>query len=666
MCGIVVAFSPREPTRLATLVAMTRALRHRGPDDEGYAVLDGAEVRRLWGSDTPPAVRDAAGPSKPVAAAEDEPERAGALLMGHRRLAIVDLSPLGHQPMRRGDLHVVFNGEIYNHVELRAELEALGHRFISHSDTEVLLAAYEEWGSQAWARMNGMWAFAIHDARRRRLIIGRDRFGVKPLYLWTGSDGELLLASEIKALILHPRVRAQADLPACVRLATHGPEAWTEGTAFVGVRRFPAGHWAEVSLDDPRPLQPRRYWHAPEIDTAELSVPFDATVADRLAQEYRALLDDAVRLRMRMDVRFGTALSGGLDSSQIAACVNAELRRRGNRERQEAFSSVYRRTVGASAAGAARGVDESGFIGVMSAFLDVRSNTIEPRWQDIPAEHERLVWALDAPPPNTLMSSWHTYALVASRGVVVTLDGQGADEQLAGYMRYVRNLLVHEPSPWGASGALLRHVEGSRRLVAVGLAARGARTLLGARRFASLCERSSRTADFPRTLPEALQRDFSTDLQNLLYYADQSAMAWSIESRMPFMDWRLVEFLARVPVAYKVHDGWTKWLAREAMRRDLPDPIVWRRDKIGWAIPEDAWFGASGPLADWFERTLRGSAFAGEVARAASIDLAAAPFATRLRLLNLAVWHRLCFEEPGRPGRPLGREPAAALAGGAA
>jgi asparagine synthase (glutamine-hydrolysing) len=657
VCGIVVAVSPRQPTRVATIVAMTRALRHRGPDGEGYAVFDGQRMLRLWGAETPEAVRHVPSPSRPESDAEDQPERGGALLMGHRRLAIVDLSPFGHQPMQRGDLHVVFNGEIYNHVELRDELQALGHAFVSHSDTEVLLAAYEAWGADAWSRMNGMWAFAIFDARKRRLVIGRDRFGVKPLYLWTGDDGELLLASEIKALLVHPRVRAEADVDSCVRFAANGPRVWENGTVFSGIQRFPAGHWAEVEIDAPTPLHPRRYWDAPEADALALAMPFDARIAQRLAERYRELLDDAVRLRMRMDVRFGTALSGGLDSSQIAACVNTELQRRGAHEQQEVFSSVYPRTAG----GASCGVDESYFVDRMSAYLAVRSNKIEPLGQDVPSAHERLIWALDSPPVNSLMSSWHTYALVARRGVVVTLDGQGADEQLAGYTRYLRNALAHSNSPLREARALLRNASGSGRLVGVGLLARLLRGGLGDVAFAHLCERISRARDLPMTVPQALARDFATDLQNLLHYADQAAMGWSVESRMPFMDWRMVEFLASVPVAYKLHDGWTKWLAREAMGQRLPPEITWRRDKIGWAIPEATWFAPGGPMAAWFEATLKGSAFACETARSASIDIVAAPMATRLRLLNLAVWHRLFFEEDGRPGRPLGRnQPAGA------
>jgi asparagine synthase (glutamine-hydrolysing) len=666
MCGIVIALSPRHLSTVANVVAMAGALRHRGPDDEGYVLLDREHMLRLAGEDTPQSVMAMATPSRPEGHARDHAARASRLLMAHRRLAIVDLSPQGHQPMRRGEHHVVFNGEIYNHVELRAELQALGHGFDSHSDTDVLLAAYAQWGEQAWGRFNGMWAFAIHDARRRKLVIARDRFGVKPLYYWAGDGGELLLASEVKALLVHPRVAAQAEPDACARFLAVGAQAWGEETLFAGIRRFPAGHWAEVSLDAPGPLVPVRYWSAPQFDAAGLARPFDPHEAQRLADQYRSLLDDAVRLRMRMDVRFGTALSGGLDSSQIASRVNAELRRRGTEERQEVFSSVYRGDSMATPPGGAvdpalaadlRSADESRFIAAISQRLDVRSNTIEPRWQDVPSAHEAMTWALDAPPVNTLMSSWHTYALVARRGVTVTLDGQGADEQLAGYLRYLRNLLIHGGTAEAVRHAiaLCRNTQGSARTVLVGLAGHCVRRLSGQTGLRALSCHVGRANDFPLTLAQALARDFTTDLQTLLHYADQASMAWSIESRMPFMDWRLVQFLAQVPMAYRIHDGWTKWLARHAMRDELPAEVVWRRDKVGWAIPESAWFGPGAPLHQWLGDSLRKSAFAAACAARAGMDASHAPLGVRLRLLNLAVWHRLFFEESGRPGRLLGR-----------
>ena len=315
---------------------------------------------------------EAATPWQPQARIGEQSGREAALWLAHRRLSIVDLSPWGHQPMQRGTRWAVYNGEVYNHVELRAELEALGHRFATHSDTEVLLAALEQWGPEALSRCNGMWALVVLDTARRSLFIARDRFGVKPLYVWRGDDGALLLASEIKALLVHPRVRAVADEAACAEFLQRGPQAWREGTEFAGITRFPTGHWAELSLDAPRRFEPRAFWRWPEASPDAERVRFDAREAQRLQERYSELLADAVRLRLRADVRLGTALSGGLDSSSIAALVNAELRARGTNEKQEVFSSVYSDP-------ALKAHDESAFIERVATQLDVRSNRIEPQ-----------------------------------------------------------------------------------------------------------------------------------------------------------------------------------------------------------------------------------------------------------------------------------------------
>ncbi len=648
MCGIVLAFTPGRPTRADTVEAMARTLRHRGPDDEGFLSLDGGLPFVLGGADTPQAVMEQPTPWQPQGRIGEQGARESVLWMAHRRLAIVDLSPWGHQPMRGGEHRwAVYNGEVYNHLELRAELEALGQRFVTHSDTEVLLAALEQWGPEALPRCNGMWALVVFDAARRTLFIARDRFGVKPLYVWRGDDGALLLASEIKALLVHPSVRAATEPQACADFLKRGPEAWRETTEFAGITRFPAGHWADFSLDAPQRFEPRPFWCWPEEAPDADRRPFDAEQANRLQARYAELLDDAVRLRLRADVRLGTALSGGLDSSSIAALVNAELRRRGANQKQEVFSSVY-------ADPALRMHDESAFIECVSRQLDVRSNRIEPRATDVLAAHERVAWALDTPPANTLMASWHTFRLVAERGVVVTLDGQGADEQLAGYARYVRNRLAHQPlgAALGEARALLSGMQGFGAHVAIGMGGQLIKRVAGQGALAALVQWLGMGSDPSLMLAQALRGDFLGNLRNLLLYADKTAMAWSVESRMPFMDYRLVEFLRSVPPVYKIHAGWTKWLGRAAMAGTLPDEVVWRRDKMGWPIPEQEWFG--GALAPWLRQQIDSSGFVREAAGSAGIDLSHAALPTRLRALNLAVWHRLFFEEAGRPGRVLG------------
>jgi asparagine synthase (glutamine-hydrolysing) len=646
MCGIVAVFVPGGAP-VIHVQRMTDAMRHRGPDDEGFLLVHGQDIGRAAGPDTPQSVLDADTPWRPDSPPlADRAQQPCELVIAQRRLAIIDVSPGGHQPMRRGEhLWAVYNGEVFNYLELRAELEGLGHRFFSHSDTEVLLAAYQQWGPQGLTRCNGMWTLLLYDASRRVLFVARDRFGVKPLYCWQGPRGELMLASEVKALWQHPLVRAAArvDEAACVRFLEAGPDESAAETCFAGITRFPAGHWAELSLDRPGPLQCVPYWQFP--DASPPPGRFDPQRAAALREQYLALLGDAVRLRLRADVRLGTALSGGLDSSSIATLVNEQLRLAGAQHQQHVFSSVYRDPRHAAS-------DESRFIAQVAAQLDVCSHVIEPRWEDVAQEHERMVWALDTPPANTLMSSWHTFRLVAQNGVSVTLDGQGADEQLAGYARYATNHLLHLPLGGLVPEAwrIARTMPGFGPQVARAFGLRAVRAL-GGRRSAQALVDALRMGSHPtRTLDQALRGDFLGNLKTLLLYADKTAMAWSVESRMPFMDVRLVEFLAGVEPQYKLHAGWTKWLARDAMSDRLPTEVLWRRDKLGWAIPEQEWFG--GPLGAWLDRRIGDSRFVQDLASRAAPRPG---LAAKVRMLNLAVWHALFFEERDTPGRPLGR-----------
>jgi asparagine synthase (glutamine-hydrolysing) len=686
MCGIVVSWTPLAPTPVAVAQAMAQRLRHRGPDDEGYLLWSPVQgVRLLGGADTPEAVMQHPTPWRPVARVAEQAQRAAPLLMAHRRLAIVDLSPWGHQPMQRGAWHVVFNGEIYNHIELRAELQAIGHTFVSHSDTEVLLAVLQEWGPQGLARCNGMWAFAALDTERRTLWVARDRFGVKPLYVWQGAGGALVLASEVKALLVHPLVRSSPNAARVAAYLQHGPSAWQAQTEFAGITRFPPGHWAQIDLNERATFAPQAWWKHPEPNAQDVlaeAQAFDERTAAAHVERYTELLQSAVHQRMRVDVRLGTALSGGLDSSSIAVLVNEQLNaqrqgaaRPGTSQadpaseppdaqvaRQEVFSSVY-----SSAANAGTQVaDESTFIDRVTEQLALNGHRIEPLAAQVPAAHERLIWALDTPPEGSLMSSWHTFGLVAKTGVVVTLDGQGADEQLAGYSRYVRNRLAHAPAGAALADAwaLTRGLQGFGAAVGVGLAAGALRRVAGSGALASVAQRLKMGADPSPTVAQALAQDFQTHLQNLLHYADKTSMAWSVESRLPFMDFRLVSYLASVPSAYKIHGGWTKWLARQAFAKRLPAEVVWRRDKMGWAIPEAAWFSGTGPLAPWLQTQLERSAFARDAAAAAGVDVEHAPLRQRLRLLNLARWHQMFFEQPGQPGRTLGRDMPLSTGGG--
>lgn len=628
MCGIAGFFST-VPQPANIVGRMTNLIRHRGPDDEGFVLFQelSALPRICGGQDTPDdayQVATAYAPKEKLSSLGDYPVT---LALGHRRLSIVDLSPLGHQPMSSADgrYWIVFNGEVYNHIELRAELEKGGYQFVSHSDTEVIIAAYDYWGEACLNRFNGMWAFVLLDRQEQKIFLARDRFGVKPLYWW--SDGTIFLfASEIKAFLAHPKFSAQPNAIYLQDYLRNGPKEHLPDTAFLGVHRLLHSHCVLANTQNliSGNFRTKQWWKLAPNLTQER---FETRKAQEYAEHYRELLKSAVELRLRADVRVGSALSGGLDSSSVVYLMNQLLSERGATEKQETFSSVYR-TPGTEHC------DESKFIQIVADALGVTSNMIEPRVEDIAEAHEKMIWAMDTPPESTCMSGWHTFKLVQQRGIKVTLDGQGADEQLAGYLSYLANWLndMTWPQALQQVPSLLSIHPGETiaRAYFVCLA----KPLLPA----SVVARSGTLTRLNMPLNELLVSDAMSKLITLIHYADKTSMAFSVESRMPFLDYRLAEMMASVPSVYKIHNGWTKMPARMAFENKLPDEVVWRKDKMGWPIPEQQWF--DGGLKGWFNAgQIAGFKFSDEL----GIRLPRAPhtITERVRYLNLGAWARL-------------------------
>lgn len=556
MCGIAGivnlrgnAVDPAEISRLTSLVA------HRGPFGEG-----------IWFSES----RD--------------------LALGHRRLAIIDPGAGGHQPMVSADgRHViVYNGEIYNFLELRRELEAQGAVFRSQSDTEVILAAWRAWQEGMLTRFNGMWALAIFDTQTRELFLARDRFGIKPL-LYALTPERFVFASEQRALIRSGLIDVSLDVDVARRLMldAFGIEG-SERTLCREVRRLQGGHcmWLRRGT-----LEIRRWWrtvdHLPEVPASE---------AGRV-ERFRELFQDAVALRMRSDVPIGTCLSGGFDSSAVI-CTMAAHERAGMGPRD---SSSWRHAFVATFPGASN--DERPMAEEAAAWAGVVPTFLEIGRADALTELDRILDDNDDVYIGLPSAPWLIYRELRRHNVTVSLDGHGADELMGAYFQEGQTgafRLRNAAAGLGSNSALARRGIDLLRMLMIRRQGhyflRGA--LLGAPAALPLVGDDDMLPRHWGALNRRLYRMFhSTVLPTILRNFDRLSMAHGVEVRMPFMDWRLVTYAMALPETCKASNGYTKLIAREAMAGQMPESIRMGRRKVGFNSPMPEWL--NDPLAGW-------------------------------------------------------------------
>jgi len=571
MCGICGIAIPKQLNRRVSesrLVAMRDTLAHRGPDDAGVYLGDGVGL-------------------------------------GHRRLSIVDLGG-GRQPMANEDnrVWIVFNGEIYNHRDLRPGLEERGHRYRTVCDTETIIHLYEEQGARAVERLSGMFAFAVWDSARRELLLARDRLGIKPLYYALDGDGTLYFASEIKSIIEARAVAPEINYAALPDyLANHSPSG--EETLFSDFKRLLPGHtltWRDGQIEI------RKYW---DLSFTQNGHP---ALSDRGAiEQWTELFREAVRSHLMADVPLGVFLSGGIDSSAIAAVMSGMAR-----ERIKTFSVGF----------AEREANELEYARMVARGFDTDHYEVIVTPEDFFAAMPRLIWHEDEPLAHLASVPLYFVSELAARHVKVVLTGEGSDELMAGYYRYwktVYNLALgaryHDWTP----EALRRAARDGINRLPIGSALRHrlSRTFLSRTpdveslyldNFAvfsreqqlslltpeakdrsgdldpyARARRYLAQSDATTTLNRLLYADTKTYLHELLMKQDQMSMAASLESRVPFLDHRLVEFTARLPERMKLRRMTTKYVLRRAMKSVLPEPIL-TRPKMGFPAPVGAWF----------------------------------------------------------------------------
>jgi asparagine synthase (glutamine-hydrolysing) len=629
MCGIAGIVGADRPISAGLLTGLADALEHRGPDDAGFL---------RWTPD-----------GDVVSSRSPAGESTSAIV--HRRLSIIDLSSGGWQPMSSTDgaVHVAFNGEIYNYVELRRELVALGHQFRSTSDTEVLLHGWQEWGDALLPRLIGMFAFAVVDGPKREVVLARDAFGIKPLYYSPTREG-FAFASEIPTLLSVPGVSRRVDARGVRDYLQHGLTDGNGQTMFADVHALPAAHLLRVSFAGV-PATPQRWWSPPAARDADVSF---AEAADHL----RSLFVESVALHLRSDVRVGAALSGGIDSSAIV-CAMREIG--GSSVDLHAFSYVADDPL----------LSEEKWIRVAAGTADAALWTTGASADELVGDLDRLIETQGEPFGSTsIYAQRRVFALAREHGVTVMLDGQGADEMFAGY----RPLVSSRCAALIGRGQVLAAARLARRagslpgpfdakwFLARGLAAHvppravaSVRRLLGHDLVPPWVDGdwlAQHDAEMRPTLyksrslhDELLQQLTNVSLPGLLRYEERNSMAFSIESRVPFLTIPLVEFVGRLPESYLVDGaGTSKSVLRASLRGLVPDEILERKDKVGFETPERQWLTR---LQPWVQQTLADDA-AHQVralrlpevgSEYAAVRAGRRPFAWQLwRCLNLIRW----------------------------
>lgn len=594
MCGISGIISYSQAIDIDNIRKMTDIIKYRGPDDYGYLAYNTQNNIINHFKERNPKI--------------ENPN----LLFGHRRLSIIDLSKNGHQPMSylNEKYWIVLNGEIYNYIEIRKELEAKGYLFSSQSDTEVVIASYIEWGTKCLDKFIGMWSFALLNKVNKSLFCARDRLGIKPFY-YHYSDGVFSFGSEIKQLLELPWVEQRMNPGPVFDFFVMGAYGCiSEETWFEGIFDLRGGHYLLLDLKTkPDNIIPIKYWG---IDKKNKLL---GKTDEEYAQKYYELFEDAVRLRLRSDVPVGSALSGGLDSSGIVCLIDKIMKQNRVSGMQKTFTATSD----------INKFDETNYANEVIRKTNVNPYYTLPTAERLFNDYEKLIWHQEEPFISTsIFAGWCVSRLVKENGVVVSLDGQGPDEMLGGYFPFydvlTENLFNGDFRKFrgnysGFNGIIglskkmvLRKIIGKildgklpRNLTPI---LNNNKQILNPEFFENGIERSFL---FNLSKKRKLSNEFDnysfkattvSPLPGILKQVDRNSMAFSVESRVPFVDHRLVEYSFSLPSDQKVRNGVTKYIYRNAMKGVLPEIIRNRKSKLGFVTAEPFWL--SGELKDLF------------------------------------------------------------------
>ncbi|MFX0061317.1 MAG: asparagine synthase (glutamine-hydrolyzing) [Candidatus Hermodarchaeota archaeon] len=517
-------------------------------------------------------------------------------VFGHTRLSIIDLTDEANQPMMTEDgrYFIIFNGELYNYIELREELSALGVNFRTKSDTEVLLKSYRQWGIEVLNQLNGMFSFIIWDKKEEQILLVRDRFGIKPLY-YTYIDDLLVLSSEMKPLIFLRDNEVSPNESIIWDFLSYGVQDRKDETFFNEIQRFPAAHYGRI--DTQGNLSIVRYWDlAREVKKLQNDGQFKKRDVDDHIQETKRLFLQSVQYRLRSDVPVGSCLSGGVDSSSIVSVIK-EIVPKEDKANYETFSIVFDPSLP---------ISERKFVDIVTKEKKIKNNRYTPTADDINQLFETFMTFQEEPVGGlSPFSQFCVMGLASHHNIKVLLDGQGADEILAGYfhlgpyyfyelfkklswIRLAKEMKIKR-YPKAAISFLAQFLPNflHRKIISIG---KGMERQLKPSFVKKYRKKQKPTLLMRRhTLNQALMTSLEKNFQHLLRYEDRNSMAFSIESRVPFLDYRLVIYLLALPSEYIINKGTTKWIFKKAMEGLTPAAILDRQDKLGFAVPEEMW-----------------------------------------------------------------------------
>lgn len=597
MCGIsgIINLSDK-PIDKMELEELNNKIIHRGPDSEGFYIN-------------------------------------GNVGFGFRRLAILDLSPEGNQPMSYGNnLTIIFNGEVYNYIELRDELIKLGFKFSTNTDTEVILAAYSYWGEECVTRFNGMWAFAIHDSDKNIIFASRDRFGVKPFY-YARYNSQFIFGSEIKQILEITNFR-KVNYTILIDYLVWGFIDHTNNTFFEGISKLAPSHNLVYDLNT-NDYQIKKYF---DIEKTNYSGYKD----DEVLRLFKDTLYDAVSLRLRSDVKVGTCLSGGLDSSSIAAIASSL-----NSQRNvNPFFAIH-------AMSSEKSTDESEFAIQVQEHCSLDLAIVKPSLDDFIRNIDEVIYTQEEPFGG--LSIYMQYFVMQEsrkKNCVVLLDGQGGDECLLGYERYYPAIFLEQRN-FNGIGEFIKGIRNSKiSLIKMFgftlyfpifqlrkyLLIKKANFIKG--KYIAKADNSHlkmNSVNYFNLFNLQRQEIYSTQLPALLRYEDKNSMRHSIEARLPFLDYRMLQLSLSIPFWHKIKNGWTKFILRQSVDSLLPKSIVWRKNKKGFEAPTNEWM-------KYIEKDLRKEILASNLLKEIlneNLNIEKLDNIQKWRLYNIAKWEKI-------------------------